>query len=166
MKHFYIRSLFFITLFLCRPSPGIAQNGNSEAEINEKIRAAEIAYLAQKLDLTPEEAQKFWPVYNQYTKEVEILIAEHRNHTANTTSDRTASTTTNNSRSADPELKYEQRLLDIRSRYDKEFQRVLPANKAGSVFRSEREFRTQLIRSLKERQSRNIGGPGGRRFRQ
>ena len=164
MKHFYIRSLFFITLFLCRPSPGIAQNGNSEAEINEKIRAAEIAYLAQKLDLTPEEAQKFWPVYNQYHREVETLIAEHRSHTTTTTSDRT--TATSNNSSADPELKYEQRLLDIRSRYDKEFQRVLPANKAGSVFRSEREFRTQLIRSLKERQSRNIGGPGGRRFRQ
>jgi len=136
----------------------MAQSGSSDAEIKDKIRAAEIAYLAQKLDLTPDEAQKFWPVYNQYTKEVEILIAERNNRA-------TAAKTTSNEPKADPELKYEQRMLDIKNHYDKEFQKVLPSNKAGSVFRSEREFRVILIKQLKERQLRNVGGPGPRRFR-
>ena len=163
MKHIYIFNLFFITFLLWRPSPGLAQQGSSDAEIQEKIRAAQIAYLSQKLDLTPDEAQKFWPLYNQYTKEVEQLIAERRTHTTQT--DRQSSVATT-AASGDPELKYEQRMLDIKNHYSKEFQRVLPATKAGSVFRSEREFRSQLLRSLKERQGRNIGGPGGRRFRQ
>lgn len=158
MKHFYILCLLFITSLLLRPPTVLAQNGGSDAEIKDRIRAAEIAYLAQKLDLTPDEAQKFWPVYNQYTKEVELLIAEHRNRTP----DRA---TLREGKGPDQELKYEQRMLDIKSRYDREFQRVLPATKAGSVFRSEREFRVQLIRQLKERQSRNVGGPGSRRFR-
>lgn len=158
MKHFYILCLLFITCLLCRPSPGVAQNGGSDAEIKDKIRAAEIAYLAQKLDLTPDEAQKFWPVYNQYTKEVEILIAERNNRN-------TTAKTSNADPKPDPELKYEQRMLDIKNHYDKEFQKVLPANKAGSVFRSEREFRKVLIQQLKERQVRNVGGPGPRRFR-
>lgn len=158
MKHFYILCLLFITAILFHPSTGMAQNGGSDAEIKDRIRAAEIAYLAQKLDLTPDEAQKFWPVYNQYTKEVEMLIAERRTRTPD-------KTTQQERKGPDQELKYEQRMLDIKSRYDREFQRVLPASKAGSVFRSEREFRGQLIRQLKERQSRNIGGPGARRFR-
>lgn len=141
-------------------SPGYAQQG-SDAELRERIRAAQVAYLSQKLDLTPEEAQKFWPLYNQYTKEVELLIAERRN-----TGTKQADHPERNKNEGNKELGYERRMLDIKTHYDKEFQKVLPTTKASNVFRTEREFRSQLVRSLKERQSRNVGGPGARRFRQ
>lgn len=141
-------------------SPGYAQQG-SDAELRERIRAAQVAYLSQKLDLTPEEAQKFWPLYNQYTKEVELLIAERRN-----TGTKPADHPEKNKNEGNKELGYERRMLDIKTHYDKEFQKVLPTTKASNVFRTEREFRSQLVRSLKERQSRNVGGPGARRFRQ
>lgn len=157
MKHFYTLFIFIILILFCSPPASHAQQG-SDAEIKDRIRAAEIAYLSQKLDLTPEEAQKFWPLYNQYTKEVEILIAERRNH--NQGSRQSLKPTDDN------ELGYERRMLDIKTHYRQEFQKVLPAAKAGNVFRSEREFRNQLIRAMKERQSRNMGGAGARRFRQ
>lgn len=140
-------------------TPGYAQQG-SDAELRDRIRAAQVAYLSQKLDLTPDEAQKFWPLYNQYTKEVELLIAERHNAT---TSAKSADLPANNNNN---ELGYDQRMLDIKNHYNKEFQKVLPSTKAGNVFRTEREFRNVLVRSLKERQSRNMGGPGARRFRQ
>ena len=35
----------------------------------EKIQAEKIAFITTELDLTPEEAQVFWPVYNKYWKE-------------------------------------------------------------------------------------------------
>lgn len=157
MKHFYT-SCLILSVALFTFSPGYAQQG-SDAELMERIRAAQIAYLSQKLDLTPDEAQKFWPLYNQYTKEVETLIAERQRRNIKP-ADRQNKPQDNN------ELGYERRMLDIKTHYDKEFQRVLPTAKAGSVFRTEREFRTQLVRSLKERQTRNVGGPGARRFRQ
>jgi hypothetical protein len=160
MKKIYTISLLFLsTLIGVTSSPGYAQQG-SDAELRDRIRAAQIAYLSQKLDLTPDEAQKFWPLYNQYTKEVELLIAE-RSRTNTKPADRPVK-----EQPADVELGYEQRMLDIKTHYNKEFQKVLPTSKAGSVFKSEREFRGQLVRSLKERQSRNMGGAGARRFRQ
>ena len=36
----------------------------------ERIQAEKIAFITQELDLTPEEAQVFWPVYNQCWKEL------------------------------------------------------------------------------------------------
>jgi hypothetical protein len=159
MKKIYTISLLFIfALIGITSTAGYAQQG-SDAELRDRIRAAQVAYLSQKLDLTPDEAQKFWPLYNQYTKEVELLIAErHNTNTSTKSADRPAND--NN------ELGYEQRMLDIKNHYNKEFQKVLPSTKAGNVFRTEREFRNVLVRSLKERQSRNMGGPGARRFRQ
>jgi len=37
-------------------------------EGKEKVRAYKIAYLTEKLDLSSEEAEKFWPIYNEYSK--------------------------------------------------------------------------------------------------
>ena len=37
-------------------------------EIFEKIKAEKISFFTSKLDLTPAEAQAFWPVYNEYEK--------------------------------------------------------------------------------------------------
>lgn len=156
MKHFYTLFIFIVLSLFCLPSAILAQQA-ADDQMKDRIRAAEIAYLSQKLDLTPEEAQKFWPLYNQYTKEVEILIAERRKHTTN------GPKASNNPPADQKELGYERRMLDIKTHYNQEFQKVLPATKAGNVFRSEREFRNTLIRAMKERQIRNVNGLGGAR---
>ena len=33
----------------------------------EKIKAIQVAFISNKLNLTPEEAQKFWPIFNQFS---------------------------------------------------------------------------------------------------
>ncbi len=43
----------------------------------EKIQSLKIAFITQKLQLTPDEAQKFWPVYNQYDKEVHSIESDN-----------------------------------------------------------------------------------------
>ena len=35
----------------------------------ERIKALRIAFISTKLDLSPEEAQKFWPVFNKFDEE-------------------------------------------------------------------------------------------------
>ncbi|MDO5989650.1 sensor of ECF-type sigma factor [Flavivirga amylovorans] len=42
---------------------------NTSAQQNrEKIKALKISFITEKLDLTEQEAQKFWPIYNNYYK--------------------------------------------------------------------------------------------------
>ena len=36
----------------------------------EKIKALKIAFISQKLALTSDEAQKFWPIYNKYDEKI------------------------------------------------------------------------------------------------
>ncbi|MEO9571621.1 MAG: sensor of ECF-type sigma factor [Polaribacter sp.] len=40
-----------------------------EKKGGEKIKALKIAYLTEQLNLTSTEAEKFWPIYNIYSKE-------------------------------------------------------------------------------------------------
>ena len=35
-----------------------------------RLEAYKIAYLTKKLNLSPQEAQQFWPIYNKYQQEI------------------------------------------------------------------------------------------------
>ncbi|HVI46952.1 MAG TPA: hypothetical protein VM802_18880 [Chitinophaga sp.] len=138
-----ILAILFALLAVTRV--GKAQQPAGEAA--EKIKQLQMDYLAKKLDLSDDEAQKFWPVYKNYTKEVELLIAERQSRKAqDKLSDASADDIAKHN--MDRELSYEKRMLDIRSKYTNEFQRVLPARKAGMVFKGEREFRGIMINHL------------------
>ena len=54
-----------------------AQAENSpEKDDLKKIQAMEVAYITKELNLSPEEAQKFWPVFNQYRNEVKNSLSD------------------------------------------------------------------------------------------
>src|ERR1035438_10239486 len=96
----------------------------------EKVQSLKIAFITQKLQLTPEEAQRFWPVYDQYQKEVHNLQMENPNR---------------------PVIKNEEELLDIRKKYLGTFEKMLGPDKTNRLFNAERDFRNLLIRRLQNR---------------
>lgn len=53
---------------------GFAQRGG---EIQERIKAQKIAFITEKLELTSEEAQQFWPIYNEFEAKVEKIKSEN-----------------------------------------------------------------------------------------
>ena len=65
------KGLLGIILFLNMSTELIAQE---RREHYQRIEAIKVAFITKKLDLTTEEAQKFWPVYNNYQKELMVLM--------------------------------------------------------------------------------------------
>lgn len=102
-----------------------------------RIEALKIAYLTNKLKLSPEEAQKFWPIYNQYNDDVRKLRTEQRLQKL-------------------PELTVEERMLNIRKKYNDEFSRALTSEKVNNFFRAEREFNGMLQKELLERRQQRL----------
>lgn len=104
----------------------LAQNGNGR----ERIQALKVAFITQKLHLTASEAEKFWPVYNQYDNEIMQLRARDKN---------------------DDVLENEQKLLNIRKKYKSSFENILGPQRLNDLYNAERDFRNVLIQRLKER---------------
>jgi Skp family chaperone for outer membrane proteins len=105
-----------------------AQNGDGIAVIK-------MGYIAKQLNLTPEEAEKFWPVYNQYTTEVrKIRIDAIGNR--------------------EDEVVTEEKIVNVRKKYSNEFAKVLPSNKVNLFFRSEKQFGNFVQREMERRQLR------------
>ncbi|MDE3211973.1 MAG: hypothetical protein KGM98_01965, partial [Bacteroidota bacterium] len=89
----------------------------TQAQNGEKIQALKIAFITQRLQLTPQEAQQFWPIYDQYQTEIRNLQLDYRNG---------------------PALENEEKLLNIRKKYEPSFQRVLGPDKTNRLFNAER----------------------------
>lgn len=59
MKQINITCVFLITGFIAMAQP--------RTEDRQKIEAMKVAFITEQLSLTPAEAEKFWPVYNQFS---------------------------------------------------------------------------------------------------
>ncbi len=112
----------------------------------QKIEALYIAYVSQQLKLTPEEAQKFWPIHAQYNEELKTINKSNLN-----------------------EIDREQAVLNIKKKYVGNFNRVLGNERCNNFYRQDAAFRERLRNRLKEmRQKRRMNnmpqqGPTRRR---
>ncbi len=100
----------------------------TQVKAQDRIQALKIAFITKRLQLTPDEAQRFWPIYNQYDKEMQQ--AEMQGGDA---------------------IPKEEALLNIRKKYLPSFQRVIGPEKTNTLFNAETEFRNILIRRLQNR---------------
>ena len=114
-----------------------AQAQEDNATKKEKIQALKIAFITQKLELTSDEAQRFWPVYNRYEADIKQTMIENKGGDV---------------------IDNEEKILNIRKKYRSEFSRVLGQPKMNKLFATEREFRGVLMRQLKERRNQNKPG--------
>ncbi|MEN2282557.1 hypothetical protein AAGF08_10500 [Algoriphagus sp. SE2] len=67
----YILSIL-LTLFL---GATYAQRGGERYD-PEKLKAAKVAYITTRLDLNANQAEKFWPIYNEFNDKREAMIRE------------------------------------------------------------------------------------------
>lgn len=139
MKTLYILFAFFLAL----PFSVLAQSEEGENITDrKKIQAMEVAYITKELNLSPEEAEKFWPVFNKYREDVKGVL------TNKTISD---------------QLEKQQKVLDLRKKYRTEFTRILAQERANKVFTSEDQFRQMVRREFQKRQmERRQINPGKR----
>ena len=62
--------LFFFTRVLYIFKCHYSQGNPGRERISEKNKITQVAFISEKLNLSEEEAQRFWPIYNQYQNEL------------------------------------------------------------------------------------------------
>src|SRR3954464_5515238 len=125
----------------------------------ENIQAMKVAFITQKLDLTPQEAQQFWPLYNQYSeKTIELRKKRRQSRQGNrenrpnldSLSDKEIEQLVNN------DLIIRQKELDLQKEYNEKFKAVLPIKKVAKLYAAEEQFKVVLINKLKDRKEKNM----------
>lgn len=110
------------------PPPEMEQGEN----MAQTIEALKTAYITKDLNLTPEEAQKFWPVYNGFAEEIKKARIDHK----------------------DDDIAFEEKRVAIMKKYRENFKTVLNNDeRVKRCFRAERSF-NQLLRNEIVRRNR------------
>ena len=126
------KNLLILTLLLGSFSAVKAQNDQpvDETKKQEKIKALYVAYISQQLELNPEEAQKFWPVHTQFETELKGVKPDM------------------------PELEKQQVILNIKKRYQDNFNRILGPRRCERFFRMDGEFKHKLLERIRNQNQR------------
>jgi hypothetical protein len=97
-----------------------------EAKRQEKIKALYVAYITQELNLNADEAQKFWPLHAQFETDIKAVKPEM------------------------PELEKQQTVLNIKKKYQENFNRILGPKRCERFFRMDGEFKRKLLDRIRK----------------
>ena len=148
MKNYLIVFLicFSTTLFAQLPPPG----DGPPRPARERVEAMKVGFLTQRLNLTPEEAKVFWPVYNKYQDELEVLRKSRRENLVNAKMNFDEMPEKDVEKAVDSELGFRQQELDLLKKYHGQFKQVLPIKKVAKLYRAEEDFKRELLDRIKE----------------
>ncbi len=158
IRNISIAFLSIFMLFLLSASIIAQGQRHQHHRFREKIEQYKIAYITEKLDLTPDEAQKFWPVYNKYNKiEDSIHVCEHRMMLKDTP-DIESMSDKEVEEYLDGRIIHMQKMLELKKAYHQELKKILPLRKVAELYVAEKNFKRFLLKKLK-----GFGPPHGRR---
>ena len=115
-----------------------------DTKVRDKIEAARIAYITDQLQLTPQEAEKFWPIYREFSTRRKEIRQQLRN--ARTDPDKT------DQELVDQQFKVKQEELDLEKNYSGRLLKVISAQKLRSLPQAERRFRQMILDQIQRRQ--------------
>lgn len=133
----------------------VEKNGHREGKFpsKEELQSQKIAFFTQELELTPEEAQRFWPVYNDASKKTQAAKKQINICLKNLHNALKAETPASDAEIKDlmgSYFKACEEEIAIQSKNFEEISKVLPVDKAAKTFSLEERFRIMLIRHLRK----------------
>lgn len=135
------KSILIIILFL-------SLNALSQGR-GEKLKALKVAFITERLDLTQEEAQEFWPIYNTYEDNERKLrmdtFEERKDLDIETLSETEANELINNFTKAENERH------QLKQTFIEDIRKVLPAKKVILLKKAEDDFKRQMLEQFKRR---------------
>lgn len=162
MKSRYIYSLVILFALLFSfdaysqpPKGGRGKLGQQRqpGQKKERIQQIKIAYFTQELDLTSEEAEKFWPVYNEMNEKIQ----EQKKKAKAATRDIKNNLETLSD--AEVEAKMNEALnakiqeAELQKEYLGKIGEVIGYKKAAKVVSLEAQFKRELLKRLAEEQN-------------
>lgn len=117
----------------------------------DKFKSEKIAFITKAIELTPQEAEKFWPVYNEFEKLRFNMMNERRDMQDNLK--------VNKEKLSEKELADISRKMtmlhkkegELMVKYNEEFLKILPARKVVELYDAEGDFRRQLLKDYRHR---------------
>lgn len=135
-----------LLLVLCATANLLNAQPPPPPEPEEKIDAMKIAFITKRLELTTEQAQTFWPVYNKYEEEKKAI----RQSTVGTYKEDKKPidqlSDTEVEKLINDVIAFKSKDLDLTKKYIVEFKKVLSVKQVAKLLTAEDKFKHLLMK--------------------
>lgn len=135
----------YIILVICLSVISITSYAQDNARF-QAIENEKIAFITRELNLSRSEAQQFFPIYNEYSKEMWSIKKAKNGNSSPKNSFRGGSRDV---------IAYDAKEVDVKKSYREKFSKIIGASRSSQFFQVEQEFREYLIKSLNSRKGNN-----------
>lgn len=119
-------------------------------ESMREIQSQRVAFFTSEMSLTPEEAQVFWPLYNQYNEKKNKLVEEQKKLMKDFSKENVGAMSNSQAETlANGFIRLQQQENDLAQEYHKKFMNQLPAKKVLQMYKAEKDFMQNLLWHLK-----------------
>lgn len=130
----------------------LAQSDKMEDK-KEQIKTMKVAFFTTELDLSSKEAQRFWPIYNNFDdaqfeirhQKMKVYKSQMNDVALAKISEKEAGTLLSKIEESDEEL------FLLRKKYAKELRGILPAVKILKLRKAEEDFNRKLLHQYRDR---------------
>lgn len=144
-----ITTILFLSVF----AVGFLKAQNSRPgyeKYAEKFRSERISFLTEKLDLSVEEAEKFWPRYNEYQDERDKIIKTKSFGNRGRRPD--GMTKEEMEVMVDNKVEQELKLAELKMEFHKDVKKIIPIEKVVLLYRSEHDFMNYMLNKIRGRE--------------
>lgn len=147
------KTLFPIIFFLV----SIISFSQGFKEKREKVKSLKVAYITEQLELTSDEAQKFWPIYNAFDENQSDL--RHEKMKAILDRFQPENVTKLSEKEASVLLiqmeKIEENLFTLKKKFIKDLQEIISAKKIIKLKKAEEDFNRELLKQMRDKRRNN-----------
>jgi hypothetical protein len=149
MKKFIYLSVLLIMGLVLQESAMKAQPERGDRKSQLEIQ--KIAFITKKLDLSVVEAQKFWPVYNEFEKKREEIHKSRRQMMKKIKEEESKLSDDELMKISDEYISLQIKEGELISEYHQKFKQVLPGKKMIAYYQSEEQFKMWLLREMRNK---------------
>jgi len=120
-----------------------------EENVRSKIESARIGLITERLNLTPEQAEKFWPLYNEFRQKNNALKDEYQQAKRDLGGDNP--TEEQQRELLNLGLKLKERKVSLERNYSDRMMKIISAQQLMSLRQAEEDFRRMLIEQIQKR---------------
>jgi len=151
-----MKKLTFIILILLAGLNNVTAQQNRSK--HENFKAYKIAYITQQLDLSPTEAEKFWPIYNEFGKEFYELKVIRTRDLKRKIKEIGGIDSLNEKEAKEyisTLLNMEEEMVELKMKFYDRLKNVLSPNKILMLYTAENEFNRKLLSEFRKNRSNN-----------
>lgn len=119
----------------------------------ETLKAKKVAFITSKVNFTVEEAEKFWPLYNELEEKINNVRKEQRKlRKAAHQLYKEGEDVSNDEIKAflEDKFNYQQQELDLKKAFYEKIKAFLPMKKVGKYYKAQHEFKREVLRAYRK----------------